>query len=339
MVKSGKTIPPSHYTKSARIQSRALDDLIDARKVYELFEDGATIVLQALHRYWTPLSHFCRELETALTHPVQVNVYLTPPVSQGLDIHYDTHDVFVLQIAGVKHWKVWHEEFEAPLAHQKRTTTYADPGGATIDVELKPGDSLYIPRGWLHAAETLDRESAHMTVGILSITWIDVLKRVLEGAEDEPEFRRSLPAGFANDPSALHDEIRLAVEGLAAWVRRRDPEDIAANEATRFWSSRPPVLSGQLQQLLSLEDVSDASVVRRRRGAVCVSHVHGDELILTLGDRTLALPAFVASAVETLTGTSSTIVGDLSSVLDEQGRLVLVKRLIREGLLELVPGA
>ena len=339
MVKQGKTLPPALYTKSARIQSQSLDDIVDAGRVYDLFSDGATIVLQALHRYWEPLAHFCRDLESELTHPVQVNVYLTPPVSQGLDIHYDTHDVFVLQVAGVKHWKVWHSAFDSPLAHQKRTGKFEDPGAAQIDVEMKPGDALYIPRGFLHAAQTLDRESAHMTVGVLNVTRLDLLKRLLLEAEDVPEFRSSLPPGFALDPSSVADEAAQVLDEFASWVHERDGKELAAKLADKFWSARPPMLSGQLQQLLGLDALSDLSVVRRRRGTVCTVRVEDERLVMTLGDRKLVMPAFVLPAIDNVTATESFQVADLAPFLDEPGRLVLVRRLVREGLLEQVPSA
>lgn len=339
MVKQGQTVSPSLYTKRARIQSRELGDIVDAGRVYDLFGDGATIVLQALHRYWTPLSHFCRDLETELTHPVQVNVYLTPPVSQGLDIHYDTHDVFVLQVSGVKHWRVWDSAFEAPLAHQKRTGSYDDPGPAQIDVELKPGDALYIPRGFLHAAQTLDRESAHMTIGILNVTWIDALKKLLQAAESEPEFRESLPIGFAAGSASIEGPLQDVFRSFAGWVERYDAGEVVEALAVEFWGSRAPVLTGQLEQILALDSLSDASVVRRRRGAVCVLDRAGDRVVLTLGDRELILPALAAPALEALVEKGTFPVADLSPHLDRDGRLVLVRRLIREGLLEHVPGA
>ena len=339
MVQDGKTLPSSAYTKSARIQSRSLTDLIDPGRVYDLFGAGATIVLQALHRYWTPLSHFCRELEAELTHPVQVNVYLTPPVSQGLDIHYDTHDVFVLQVSGVKHWKVWHSAFEAPLAHQKRTGTFEDPGSAQIDVELKPGDVLYIPRGFLHAAQTLERESAHMTIGMLNVTKIDILKRLLDEAETEAQFRGSLPAGFADDPTTTEREVADVLSTFASWVTQQEAGPIAASLAEKFWSSRTPVLAGQLEQILRLESLSDASVVRRRRGALCKANPTAEGLELVLGDRRLILPDLVSPAVSHILTHPSFPVSDLSPFLDASGRLVLIRRLIREGLLEQVSGA
>jgi ribosomal protein L16 Arg81 hydroxylase len=81
-------------------------DLADPGLVYEHFYAGATIVLQSLHRFWPPLARLSRDLELALTHPVQVNAYVTPPASRGLGVHHDTHDVFVLQVHGRKHWDV-----------------------------------------------------------------------------------------------------------------------------------------------------------------------------------------------------------------------------------------
>jgi hypothetical protein len=339
MVKQGKTLPPASYTKQARIQSRSLSDLVDAGRVYDLFGEGATIVLQALHRYWTPLSNFCRDLETELTHPVQVNVYLTPPVSQGLDIHYDTHDVFVLQVSGVKHWRVWDSAFDAPLAHQKKTGKIKDPGPSQIDVELKPGDALYIPRGFLHAAQTLDRESAHMTIGILNMTWVDAMKKLIEEIEAEPEFRESLPPGFARDPSALGAELSSVMERFSSWVTEQDAAELGERMALKFWGSRTPILTGQLQQLLSLDALSDASVIGRRRGAVCVTRIDEDDLVLTLGDRKVVMPSFAEPAVEYLLTNDPCSVGDLAPFLDQAGRLVLVKRLIREGLLEQISGA
>ena len=72
----------------------------------ELFADGHTVVLQGLHRLWPPLIEFAGALTTDLGHPVQVNAYITPASSQGFSAHYDVHDVFVLQVAGEKRWRI-----------------------------------------------------------------------------------------------------------------------------------------------------------------------------------------------------------------------------------------
>ena len=97
LVSKGATLPQSSYTRTARIGSRTISDLIDVGRVYDHFAGGATIVLQGLHPYWTPVAQLCRALEDRLTHPIQANAYVTPPVGQGLRVHAYAHDVFALQ--------------------------------------------------------------------------------------------------------------------------------------------------------------------------------------------------------------------------------------------------
>ena len=334
MVRDGETLPAQSYTKSGRLQSRTVDDFIDAGRALSLFSEGATIVLQALHRYWAPVSLFCRELETALTHPVQTNVYVTPPSSRGLDIHYDTHDVFVLQVSGVKHWMVWHKAFDQPLAHHRRTGRYDDPGTPGIDAELKPGDCLYIPRGFLHAAETDERESAHMTVGILTYTWIDLVKAVAERAEQEVFLREALPPGFADSPASIADEARDRLARIARWTEGLDARTLVEEVADRFWSTRAPIHTGMLRQTLDAASVDDSTVLRRRPGATVRVKVEGDELTLLLGDRRLLLPARLKEAVDMVLERPEVRVAELDPYLDEPSRRVFARRLIREGLLE-----
>ena len=107
LVKAGeRQIPESAYTRSGRAGSREVTGIANPARVAALFEDGATIVLQGLHRWSDPVARFCRDLELELGHPCQVNAYITPPGAQGLDLHEDAHDVFVLQAFGRKRWEV-----------------------------------------------------------------------------------------------------------------------------------------------------------------------------------------------------------------------------------------
>jgi bifunctional lysine-specific demethylase and histidyl-hydroxylase NO66 len=334
MVREGQTLPSETYTKTARLQSRPVTDLIDSGRVYTHFAEGATIVLQALHRYWEPLFHFCRELEISLTHPVQVNTYLTPPRARGLDVHYDTHDVFVLQVSGSKLWKVYGSQVDLPLAHQRRREGFPDPGEPQIDVELKPGDCLYIPRGFLHAAETARSESTHMTVGILVFRWMDVLKMILERAGEELFMRDALSPGFANAPEILERELPRKLDELVRWLDGLDQRDLTRSFSGRFWASRPQLLTGQLQQVLMLDSLEDDSVIRRRRGATCALESKDDELVMVLGDRRLFMPVRLRSAVEHIMEHSELRVADLGAHLNPESRLVLVRRLIKEGFLE-----
>jgi bifunctional lysine-specific demethylase and histidyl-hydroxylase NO66 len=339
LVKDGQPLPPAAYTKSGRIGSQPLSDLADVGRVYDHFHAGATIVLQGLHRYWPPLTAFCRDLELFLTHPVQANAYLTPPASRGLGVHHDTHDVFVLQVHGRKLWQVWDAAVPYPLPHQRRLPPGAEApaGPPLVDAELAPGDCLYVPRGFRHAARTAETASLHLTVGISTLNWNEVLREVVELATEEAWFRAGLPPGFADDPAALGVSLAERVAELRRFLDKVDLDQVAGRAARRFWAGRAPLLRGQLQQLLALDELDDTTVVRRRPGVVCRLEVGGDRLTLLLGDRELAMPARLAPAVRQVLATGSFAVGDLAGLLDGSSRLVLVRRLVREGLLEGMP--
>src|SRR5215211_4903484 len=241
LVKEGRQLDRRSYTRAGRVGGQPVDDLADPRRVYELFGGGATIVLQSLHRFWPPLTRFGRDLGLALTHPVQVNAYITPPASRGLGVHHDEHDVFVLQVYGSKRWDVHDPD--------------GKPADRLIVAELAPGDCLYIPQRFPHAAWTAQTASVHLTVGVVPTTWADVLRRAVASVLEETLSGEPLPAGYAADPAG----IAAGVADQLGEVRRRldklDPGAIAAAAADRFWAGRPPILTGQLQQLLGLERI------------------------------------------------------------------------------------
>ena len=326
MVKDGASLPAASFTRSGRVGSKPLDDLVDPGKVYSQFAAGATIVLQSLHRYWLPLTRFCRDLELTLTHPVQVNAYVTPRSSRGLGLHADGHDVFVLQVHGRKRWEVYRPgPGRDPSA----------PGERLLDVTLEPGDCLYVPLGFPHAVWTEQSASAHLTVGVLTYRWHEVLRDAVLQVLDERAFGQALPPGFADDPAAIAAAAAEQLGELQRRLGKLDPAQLADAAAQRFWSTRPPILSGQLQQLLALEAVSDTTVVWRRAGSVCrLGRDSSGRPVLELGDRRLTFPAWVEPALRALPRRDRFAVADLAGELDPESRLVLVRRLIREGLLE-----
>jgi lysine-specific demethylase/histidyl-hydroxylase NO66 len=323
MVKDGRQLDRRSYTRLGRVGGQPVDDLADPRRLYELFYGGATIVLQSLHRFWPPLSRFGRDLELALTHPVQVNAYITPPASQGLGVHRDEHDVFVLQVYGRKRWDVHDPD--------------GRPEERLIVAELAPGDCLYIPQRFPHAARTAATASVHLTVGVVPTTWADAMRREVISVVEDALSGEPLPAGFAADPAGLAAGVAKQLGEVRRRLDKLDPGAIATAAADRFWSSRPPHLSGQLQQLLALEEIGEDTVVQMRPGAVCRLRQREERLEVLLGDRLLHMPARLAPAMQAILASERLAVGDLAAHLDPPSRLVLVRRLVREGLLESVP--
>jgi bifunctional lysine-specific demethylase and histidyl-hydroxylase NO66 len=316
IAKDGNVLPASSYTRSATLAGQPLTGLLDPRKVFDLFDDGATVVLQGLHRYWQPLGALVADLELSLGHPCQANAYLTPPGSQGFAVHEDTHDVFVFQTHGTKVWEV-HE------------------GGGPQTVVLEPGVSMYLPTGTPHAARAQDTASLHVTIGINQVTWRHVLERALGSVLDE-QGAQHLPAGYLDDPSLLVEGLAGRLEAVAGALRELDPAAVADAEARRFLTGRTLWQRGGLRDRVAARDLTDTSRLRRRPGHPCVLVEDGDRLRVLLGDRELLVPLRLREALERIRGAATLSPGDLADLLDEQSRLVLCRRLVREGLLEVV---
>ena len=314
-------LPEKGYTRGATLAGRPLTGLVDGRTAVEEFRNGATVVFQGLHRSFPPLVDLISRLELELGHPCQANAYLTPPGSQGFAVHSDTHDVFVLQTAGSKQW-----ELHAPPGH---------PDQAQEAPVLEPGHVMYLPTGTPHAARTQDTVSLHITIGINQLTWRGLVERALASLAAEVPTTH-LPAGYLEDPQLLAHQLGRHLSDIADRLRGVDPAVALRQEVRRFLTSRPPRLEGALVDSLSLEAIGDDTLLRRRPGHPCVLVERGDRLEVLLGDRVLDVPARIKPALEEVRSHTELRPRDLP--LDERSRLVLARRLVREGLLRVVPG-
>jgi hypothetical protein len=227
--------------------------------------------------------------------------------------------VFVLQTFGRKRWEVHAGPFEEPR----------DP----LDATIEPGDCLYLPTGTPHAASTQEQLSGHVTIGIHVAPWRDVLDRVwsrlAHGLDD------GVPAGWHEDPEATAAELGRHIADLAAALGTIDARAEVDAEIARFLSTRPAALRGLLVEEPGLHAIDDRTRVRRRPGSVCVLRRRGERLEVLLGDRRLEMPAWVEPAMRIVRDRRALAVGDLApTIADDASRLVLARRLIREGLLQ-----
>ena len=339
LVRDGRPLDPASYTRTARIGGQPVAGMGDPGRIFDEFRAGATIVFQGLHRSHPALTQFCRALELELSHAVQANAYVTPAGARGLGVHYDTHDVFVLQLAGTKAWSIYPPVLDDPLVSQPWKGTADDAGEPCLSVELEAGDCLYVPRGFLHSATAQKELSAHLTIGVVTTTWHDVVRDLVAATADEPEFRRSLPAGFAEDPDRLAAGVEDAVGRLRKWLDGVDAHAVAATTARRFLTGRPAILAGQLRQLRLVDDLGDGSLLRCREGSICLLERRGDRLRVALGDKELDMPGALEPALARIVGAAAAgpfRLGDLADLMDGPSRIVLGRRLVVEGLLEIV---
>jgi hypothetical protein len=256
---------------------------------------------------------------------VQANAYHTPASAQGFAIHHDTHDVFVLQVAGRKRWRVYEPVIELPLKSQRWSPALGDPGTPVLDLALEAGDTLYIPRGWPHEASTAEGESLHLTVGLHPPTRLDALRAAVDACADDLEFRRCVGAD-GELPADL-------LERLAQHLR---PEEIARRMRRRFVVGRRPVADDQLAQVRAAADLGADAECERRPTVIAELERRAGAVALVFEGKEVIFPAHAAAAVATVHAADGPITAaGLPGPLDEPGRLVLMRRLVREGYLRI----
>ncbi|WP_347060295.1 cupin domain-containing protein [Blastococcus sp. HT6-30] len=341
IAKDGAVVDAKRFTTSGGAGAEIADQ-VSSDAVLRLFADGSTVVLQGLHRLWPPLIEFADQLAADLGHPTQVNAYVTPPSSQGFSPHYDVHDVFVLQVAGEKHWTIHEPVLPDPLRTQVWTDRADQVAAAAgrepvIDAVLRPGDALYLPRGYLHSAKALGEISAHLTVGIHSVTrWAaaeQVLDLVRTLAAEDRTLRGSLPLGIdLSDPDVLTDDVATVVEGLRAWLGRVEPAEVADRLRARTWAQVQPEPVAPLAQATAAAAVTAETAVRLRSRLRCTLRDADDgRVALIAGRRTHTFPSDVRPALAELLAVGELKVGDLPG-LDPADRLTLARRLVTESI-------
>jgi ribosomal protein L16 Arg81 hydroxylase len=327
------------------------------------YRRGATIRLKGIQRRCPPLRALCRDLERALGVTAVANLYWTPPGSQALPAHWDGHDVLVLQIAGSKRWRV----YDAPMAlptdllpsfgfERARPPVppgwfrhwTADPGPAAFgpeapahEIELRAGDLLYLPRGHGHEARTGQTLSIHVTLGLYAVTWADLLcLAVHQVAQTDVRFRRALPPGFVGAAEAgLVARAEFTELAAAFNEAARDPaaaDRAFAELAERFVLGAPSV---------NAEPAADPegtaidlhTVLRQRPGLLARLRVAADGITLFYSGRWFRGPAAFEAPLRFILAASTFTPACLPGSLDAESRVLLARRLVREGFLKVVP--
>jgi ribosomal protein L16 Arg81 hydroxylase len=327
VVNAAKKVSTSEYVGG--------DGRVRVDQVFRLHEAGGTIILNHLHRRHPPLAGLCAALELEFSAPFQTNVYLTPARAQGFHPHFDTHDVIVLQIAGSKRWQLFGTPIELAVKGHGDHARQDNPGPVSEEFDLRAGDTLYIPRGLVHEAVSTDESSLHITVGILAWTWFDFLLEAVEQlAASDRQVRAALPRSFAaNDFDA--DSLRKTFAELAHRLASDvDAEELRKRFAERFIDRRSPFLRHQLQALTRLAEIGPDSAVGCRPFLAYLIEEDGESLTLRFHRHEISLPSHAAAALRHALATERFRVRDLPGNLDDAGKVVLVRRLIREGLLQ-----
>jgi bifunctional lysine-specific demethylase and histidyl-hydroxylase NO66 len=334
VAKQGTTLPDRAFTRGGGIGAGVADQVSDDA-LLGLFADGATLVLQGLHRVWAPVLEFSQQLAADLGHPTQVNAYVTPPESTGFSDHYDVHDVFVLQVEGEKRWRIRRPVHLLPLRtqpwtdHRSEVEAAAASTAPLIETTLRPGDCLYLPRGFLHSATALGGVSIHLTVGVHPWTRHGLAEQLasvaLQRVAGDPELRAALPLGTSvGDPAALGAEVERARAALQRALAEADPADLAPALGAAARDAQRAAPLGPLGQRAVAEQLSEDTLLGLRHHVQARVDKHDGYAVVSSRAGHLRLEGGQVQAVERFLADGTARVGALG--------VELARRLVLAGL-------
>ncbi|XTZ15699.1 JmjC domain-containing protein [Micromonospora echinospora] len=292
IVREDQQLDPRNYGRAGGGDRPGESPYVDAERVAMALRDGSSLVIRSLHRHHRPLMDFAHALSAELGYPVHINAYVTPAGSQAVKMHFDTHDVLVLQIAGNKTWEIRKPILPDPLTDQAwqkmgavRREQLLAQSELLEEVVLCPGDTFHLPRGFLHSARAGTEVSIQLTIAIMTTTRYDLLQSLITLAQDDPWFRQRVPlhdfraSEMVADliPQVVHRMLDIGAPSAAPMVIRHldqnrwedlPPEPLAVlppdpcftyrpRAGTRYWreerDGRVSVVNGTKRVTLSNE--------------------------------------------------------------------------------------
>jgi hypothetical protein len=313
--------------------------------VYEAFSGGRSVVLNYLESCWPPVMGLVKSLGHYFCADIGVNVYLTPQGKRTFDTHVDDHDVFILQVDGEKAWRLHELKFLSVmrLEHKQDLELPPEWGKGRLEtplaaeLRLRPGDILYIPRGMPHCAVAEDTTSLHLTVSITPLYWTDLLKAAVEQASfSKPELRKALRPGFVQDPTAregMRDDFAVAMQTFADSASYDSAFNVLRRSRLR---QQGYPLDGHFAHLDPTREIVSASAIERRGEVLCfVDSSESGFCSIFFASRHIRGPERLRRSFEFVRDHARFTVDQIPG-LDDNGKVVLVRRLIREGLLRFV---
>jgi len=171
---------------------------INIQKAIFFFNRGSTIIIRSVENFNPWLRKLCFSLKSDFGNikNLFINLYLTPENSQGFFHHYDTEDVFILQIEGEKEWYLYDAPYPLPLEDQHFSMDKIKLDKQSLKkLLLKAGEVLYIPRGTIHEAKSQNTISCHLTISIVPYTWHDIVEGYFqEYSRENILLRTSIPS-------------------------------------------------------------------------------------------------------------------------------------------------
>ncbi len=333
VVKNNQPMNPTVYENQ--------DGSLNLNQLYTAYADGYSILVNGIQNYWNPVKSLMENIRQQISHNVSANLYLTPENEKAFSPHYDSHDVFAIQISGEKHWILYDDtHFKTPLLNSYQPTFQREQLTGTREITMLAGDILYMPRGVPHEAYTTDKSSMHITIGVQSTQWIDfITKSLLNLSYKHVELRKALPVGFLNsdNENLLSTDAELDFVNILQQVFQKDNIAGSLNIlGEEFRTKEQPKPDGHFSSLDELNHIHLSSQLSKREGLISkVTNSASGARILFQGN-IIKGPSQIVSTLAFVSEQEGIFSVKDIPFLNNENKLKLAKRLVRGGLLKVI---
>ncbi|HEY7638404.1 MAG TPA: cupin domain-containing protein [Steroidobacteraceae bacterium] len=249
----------------------------DPAKVKVLLGLGASLIANHIHRVCPEVAAIVHLLEREFAACVAANAYCSFQGVQAFQTHFDLHDVFAVQVAGEKTWRVYESRADAPVkplppGEEIEKWLTASRGKLLLEVEMKPGDILYLPRGQYHDALTGAQASLHVSFGVTPATGLALFELLEAALTAESAFRQYLPD--ARNQQALQERLASLAERVKAAMTSPAFATDVLNHQRGLASANPQYELPAQTPATWYAIARRAQVVRRDSGYVAIADQH-----------------------------------------------------------------
>ena len=330
LVRQGVEIPQTAWTKNAVSSHDATVAIAaDVEKILQHYHQGATIIINGAQKTIPSLLRACVVLEQELKIPMQNNIYITPPKAQGFSMHYDTHDIFSVQIKGSKTWRFYDTGENIPTQKQP----FSQEPKLIKELTMQAGDLLYMPRGAVHEAFSSEEATIHVNFSIKPRYGFHLIEELAQLAEKEAVFfRRTTPHGF-NTEEDRHTYIADFKAHFHLLLDKYGAELLLKNQENLFVKNQIMNHKGRFQDALASEQLTLETIVVRRTGFSVLTSKEGNATLVKYGNQEIKIPEFIENAI--FFQDKPFKIRDIRGLVTHKGKLDLVRELLRAGFLEI----
>lgn len=329
LMKKGERIPAYEWTKQETLLDGTVVNVVSNEKLFKLFDSGATIIINSAHKAIPNLADACSAFEQEMKIRVQANIYITPPNSQGFAMHYDPHDIFLMQIKGPKTWQIYDTGEELPTTNK----AFKNKPKLVAKFDVQAGDLLYLPRGTVHEAFSTAISTIHVNFSCKARYGFHLLQDIAKLAEQEDVFfRHAIPMGLKSDADKLQYELTFKRK-LHELIEKITPQQLIDRQYEDFVTNQIFNFGGSLLNLLQLENLSLNTTVSRRKGFTYLLKTVGKDHFIIFCGRKLTIPGFIEKDI--LLQDKPFKIRDIKGLITANGKLALVREFIEAGFLQM----